>query len=119
VLLACMFPKMCVLKDCMEAAVQHISGTDRRESTETEMTIFVRLLQGRSLPLKVDSNDTIKSIKQRLEDVERMAWQRQHLVFGARYMRDWDTLSECNISAYSTLVLLPRFHGLDSFPNMG
>jgi len=187
---AFLFPKVCVLKNCTEAAVQHISGTDRRlalcgghninngvqrwskscaschttdaswpvsiigrnddydvycsrcfermrnatvvsplawpgdeitvdgvtyvrksrESTEAKMTIFVKSLEGITLVFTVGGEDLVKSLKQKIEDAHGMSWQKQHLVFCGRYLKDSDALSDCNISMHSTLHLAVNWH---------
>ena len=72
------------------------------------MQIFVKTLTGRSVALNVAASDTVRSVKQRIEQVENIAPDDQRLFCGCAgsgTLPDSCTLSDCNIQREATLHL--------------
>jgi len=72
------------------------------------MIIFIKTLTGKSLILNVASNDTIGSVKQRIQDREGIPPDHQRLIYGSVDLQDVRTLAEYNIRKDSTLHLVLR-----------
>ena len=74
------------------------------------MEIFVRNLKGKVLTFKVESSDTIRSVKEKIEQVEHIDPAIQRLIFGRWQLEDGLTLAEYKIQAESTFHLCLRLY---------
>ena len=72
------------------------------------MQIIVRALNGTTITLEVEPSDTIKSVKEKIQDTEGIPTNEQRLIFEGRHLEDGRTLSDYNISANSILNLIRR-----------
>ncbi|KAF7051615.1 hypothetical protein CFC21_059838 [Triticum aestivum] len=70
-----------------------------------QMQIFVKNLIWKSLTLEVESSDTIHSVKEKIEQVERIDPARQRLIYCGWQLDDGLTLADYKIEALSTLRL--------------
>uniref|UniRef100_A0A453JCN4 Ubiquitin-like domain-containing protein n=1 Tax=Aegilops tauschii subsp. strangulata TaxID=200361 RepID=A0A453JCN4_AEGTS len=74
------------------------------------MEIFVRNLKGKALTFKVEITDTIRSVKEKIEQVEHIDLASQRLIFAGRQLEDGFTLAEYKIQAESTFHLCLRLY---------
>ena len=72
------------------------------------MTIYVKILDGKTITLTVQQNDTIENVKSMIQDEEGISPDQQLLVYAGKPLDDEQTLSFYNIQKESRLDLLLR-----------
>jgi len=73
--------------------------------------IYIKTLQGKSITLEVNNEDTVESIKNKIFDIEGIPPDQQRLVFSGKQLEDDKTLADYNIEADSTIHLVLRLRG--------
>lgn len=75
------------------------------------MQIFVRTLTGKTITLRVLPNDTIFSVKAKIENRESIPINQQRLIYGSKQLENNQTLSDYQIENEFTLTLVLRLFG--------
>ena len=72
------------------------------------MTIFAKMLIGKTIPLEVKSNETVKDVKKKIEITEGIPSEQQALVFAGKELKDARKLSYYNLEKETRVHLIPR-----------
>ena len=73
--------------------------------------ITVKTLTGKSIPLDVDTGDTIKVVKEKIETKEGYPEDQQRLIYHGQQLEDDHTLADYKVQADDTLHLVMRLRG--------
>jgi ubiquitin-large subunit ribosomal protein L40e len=76
-----------------------------------QMKIFVKLLTGKTIRLRVESSDTIVSVKEKILDREGIPVHTQHMIFACKRLDDSQTLADNRILENSTIEVHLRLTG--------
>lgn len=70
---------------------------EAKEATRSSMLIYVKMMTGKTIELKVIWSGTIEQVKQKIEDLENVPIHRQFLIFADKELHNYQTLSYYNI----------------------
>jgi len=80
-------------------------------SSGNKFNIFLKTLQGKTIPMEVSSTDTIQSIKSRILDKEGIPVEQQRLVFNGKQLEDSQKLDDYGLQNDNTVHLVLRLKG--------
>lgn len=75
------------------------------------MQIFIQLREGVTIPLEVDTSDTIIRVKQKFQDIKAIPTDYQRFIFAGKSLADDRTLADYNVRKASTLHLILALRG--------
>eukprot|EP00045_Choanoeca_perplexa_P020787 m.5053 g.5053 ORF g.5053 m.5053 type:complete len:78 (+) comp7380_c0_seq1:63-296(+) len=75
------------------------------------MLIKVKTLTGKEIEIDVEADDTIRRIKERVEEKEGIPPEQQRLIFGGKQMNDERPLSEYKVAGGAVLHLVLALRG--------
>ena len=107
------------LSTAYDATCPAVQETTENESIvhPQQLQIFVKSLTGINTSLNVQTSDTIKSIKAKIEDKEGIPLEQQSLGFSGKNLENSSTLSDYNIQEGSILYLSLKLRGVSENAN--
>ena len=69
------------------------------------MQICVDMPSGRTLELELETTETVKYIKTKIQDSEGIPSDQQRLLFAGKQLKNCSTILDCSIKNNSTLCL--------------
>ena len=82
-----------------------------KQNNEGFKQIYIKTLQGKNITLDITNNDTILSIKQRIENMEQIPISEQRVVFNGKQLEDTNTIGSYKIEPYSLIYLVFKLRG--------
>jgi ubiquitin len=58
------------------------------------MEIYIKGFWGKTFKLKVESSDTVRSLKEKIEQAEGVPLAGQHIIFAGKHLEDGHTLAD-------------------------
>ena len=75
------------------------------------MKIHIRSLTSKIYDISVNSNDTVKTIKDKIQEVQGFPLDQQSLIFGGNLLKDEYFISDYDITENSTIHLVLKLRG--------
>ena len=72
-------------------------------------TIIIKTLTGKTIKINTEPNDSIITIKRRIQDKENILPNQQRLIYAGKQLEDEKTLADYNIQPGAVIHLVLRF----------
>ena len=87
------------------------SGDDNSGDDNSDMQIFVKHPDGKTITLEAEANTTINNIKAIIKNMEGIPTKQQRLIFKDQQLEDGCTISDYNIQNETTITLMLAIKG--------
>ena len=102
----------CILSDCSP----HSNPTQLRLTLREGILIYIKTLTGNIITLLVQSSNTVRNVKDKIQDKSLFPSDRQCLMYVGKRLKDTCTLFDYNIQKESSLhIVLKLRHGMQVF----
>lgn len=98
---------------------KEIEQTDRKDikfvfsfgffmTEEQTIELKVKLMEGADFMLKVKLSDSVRSLKEKIQEMCSMPVEQQRIIFRGRILENESTLRECNLEDQDTVFLVKQ-----------
>ncbi len=75
------------------------------------MQLLIKTLTGKTITVDVNEDDTVETLKQRINEKEGIPVDQQRLIFGGKQISEERTMSDYGVTNGATMHLVLRLRG--------
>ena len=99
------------LQFCGGAPKRNIPVDDKVLRLRGGMQVFVKTLTGKTITVDVEPDESVESLKAKIQEKEGVSPDQQRIIFGGKQLDSLKSLSDYDIDDDSTLHLVLRLRG--------